>query len=113
MVGEPKFYGDTTPQVMELAREVCERDPEFVAKLAVYARRTLMLRSVSHMLACIVASSDAAQGTGLTRKCARGVVRRGAEATTRRRCSPHGVSLRATTRCSQTASGRACATPWR
>ena len=81
MVGEPKFYGDTTPQVMELAREVCERDPEFVAKLAVYARRTLMLRSVSHMLACIVASSDAAQGTGLTRKCARGVVRRGDDAT--------------------------------
>ena len=81
MVGEPKFYGDTTPQVMELAREVCERDPEFVAKLAVYARRTLMLRSVSHMLACIVASSDAAQGTGLTRKCARGVVRRGDDVT--------------------------------
>ncbi len=81
MVGEPAFYGNTTDGTLQLATSVAERDPAFVAKLAVYARNTLMMRSVSHMLVCVVAASRAAQGTGLVRACARGVVRRGDDVT--------------------------------
>ena len=81
MVSEPKFYGDTTDATFQLARRIVERDLAFVAKLAVYARNTLMMRSVSHLLLCVVVASAAAQGTGLVRACARGVVRRGDDVT--------------------------------
>lgn len=81
MVNEPKFYGDTTDTVFQLASRIAEREPDFVSKLAVYARNVLMMRSVSHMLVCVVAASDAAQGTGLVRSAARGVVRRGDDVT--------------------------------
>lgn len=81
MVGERKFYGDTTDATFELATKLAEKDPTFVAKLAVYARNTLMMRSVSHMLASVVAASDAAQGTGIVRAMTRALVRRGDDVT--------------------------------
>ncbi len=81
MVGEPKFYGDTTDATFELATKLAEEDPAFVAKLAVYARNALMMRSVSHMLASVVAASDAAQGTGIVRAMTRALVRRGDDVT--------------------------------
>lgn len=79
-VAEPKFYGDTTPEIVLVARRVAETDPTFIAKLAVYARRELMMRSVSQLLVCVLADTEAAKGTGLVRAAARGIIRRGDDA---------------------------------
>ena len=51
MFGENKFYGDNTSDLIETARKVMLMDGRFVANLAVYARREMHLRSVSHALA--------------------------------------------------------------
>ena len=77
LVGEPKFYGDTESELEVCAAAVAATDPAFVARLAIYTRRVLMLRSVSQLLVCILAESPAARGTGLIRAAARGIVRRG------------------------------------
>lgn len=53
MFGEPKYYGDNTSELVELAENL--NDKEFVSKLAVYARKEAHLRSVSHALTAIVA----------------------------------------------------------
>ena len=55
MFGEPKFYGDNSSELVKLAEEICQYDPEFVSRLAVYARNVFNMRSVSHVLTCIVA----------------------------------------------------------
>ena len=81
LVAEPKVYGDTTDELVELAREIACTEPGFVARLAVYARRVLNLRAVSHLLVVTLADSHGAQGTGLVRAAARGVVRRGDDVT--------------------------------
>ena len=55
MLGEPKYYGDNTDELIKTAKDVCKTDGEFVAKLAVWARTKGNLRSVSHALAAVVA----------------------------------------------------------
>jgi hypothetical protein len=56
MLGEPKFYGDNTSAMINLAESLCKSgDGEFVAKLAVWARTDGNLRSVSHALISVVA----------------------------------------------------------
>ena len=55
MFGEPKFYGSTDNDIFVLATVICGKDPAFVAKLACYARNVANMRSVSHVLACIIA----------------------------------------------------------
>ena len=56
MLGEPKFYGDNTDELIKLAEELCKSgEGEFVAKLAVWARTKGNLRSVSHALVSVVA----------------------------------------------------------
>lgn len=55
MFGEPKFYGSTDSDIFVLATVLCGEDPLFVAKLACYARNVANMRSVSHVLACIIA----------------------------------------------------------
>lgn len=52
---ESKFYGDNSGELVELAEKVASRDPHFVANLAVYARKEMHLRSVSHVLASVIA----------------------------------------------------------
>jgi hypothetical protein len=52
---EPKFYGDNP--ILETANKVIEADPQFAAKLAVYARRVFHMRSVSHALSAALAHS--------------------------------------------------------
>lgn len=56
--GEPKFYGDNTPELIELATKLAHSAPEFVANLARYARKEMHLRSVSHALAALVAHEE-------------------------------------------------------
>ena len=53
LIGEPKFYGDNTKKLIELAKKV---NPEYLAQLAIFARKEFHLRSVSHLLAAIVAN---------------------------------------------------------
>ena len=55
MFGEQKFYGSTDSDIFVLATVLCGEDPAFVAKLACYARNVANMRSVSHVLACIIA----------------------------------------------------------
>lgn len=55
MFGEPKFYGSTDGDIFVLATVIAEEDPEFLCKLACYARNVFNMRSVSHVLACIIA----------------------------------------------------------
>ena len=55
MFGEPKFYGSTDSDIFVLATVICGEEPSFVAKLACYARNVANMRSVSHVLACIIA----------------------------------------------------------
>ena len=55
MFGEPKFYGSTDEDIFVLATVICGEEPSFVAKLACYVRNVANMRSVSHVLACIIA----------------------------------------------------------
>lgn len=58
MLGEPKYYGDNTNEIIRLAESLCASgDGEFVAKLAVWARTKGNLRSISHALIAVVAHS--------------------------------------------------------
>ena len=58
---EKKFYGDNSKELAELAESIAQTDPRFVANLAVYARKEMHLRSVSHVLTCIVAHTVASK----------------------------------------------------
>ncbi len=55
MFGEPKFYGSTDNDVVRMATNCAKADPEFLCKLACYARNVGNMRSVSHVLACVIA----------------------------------------------------------
>jgi hypothetical protein len=65
MLGEPKYYGSTDSEIFKLATECAASNPEFLSKLACYARNVANLRSVSHLLTCIVAH-DANKYTRVT-----------------------------------------------
>ena len=55
MFGEPKYYGNNDNELVHLATNCAKDDPDFLARLACYARNEANLRSVSHVLACIIA----------------------------------------------------------
>lgn len=48
--GEPAYYGDCTPDMINEANEVGKKNPEFLAKLAVFARETMFLRTTPTVL---------------------------------------------------------------
>ena len=59
LFAEDKFYGDTSVQLLELATNLCRQgEGAYVAKLAVWARTQGNLRTVSHVLAAVVACND-------------------------------------------------------
>ncbi|MBR3973513.1 MAG: TROVE domain-containing protein [Oscillospiraceae bacterium] len=72
MFGEEKYYGSTDNDIVTQAESLCATEPAFVSKLACYARRVFNLRSVSHVLTCVVARHAAE----FTRQTVRGIVRR-------------------------------------
>ena len=72
MLGEPKFYGSTDSDIFILGSKAAREDPEFLYRLARYARNEANLRSVSHVLCCIIARD----GRKYTRPAVRDVVRR-------------------------------------
>lgn len=54
---ESKFYGDNSKKIIENATNlIMNGDAKFVANLARYTRKEMHLRSVSHVLTCIIAN---------------------------------------------------------
>ena len=72
--GEPKYYGDTSGELMETACRILDEDPKFVSNLAVYARKEMHLRSVSHALTALLAKHE--KGKSYVKKTAAGVIER-------------------------------------
>ena len=58
LMNEPKYYGDTTSELIETAKAVLSKDPEFVLQLAAYCRKDLYLRSTPIALLVEAANSD-------------------------------------------------------
>lgn len=51
-----KFYGNNSDELVSLATKLIQNDKaDYVSKLAIYARREMHLRSVSHVLCCLLA----------------------------------------------------------
>lgn len=55
---ESKFYGDNSNELVQLAEKLAVTNPKFISNLARYARKEMHLRSVSHVLTCIVAHTN-------------------------------------------------------
>jgi hypothetical protein len=71
---EPKYYGDTSEDLIETARRVVKKDPEFVAKLAAFARSEFHLRTISQVLLAELAKS--AKGSAFVRQATHKVIER-------------------------------------
>lgn len=76
---EEKFYGDNSTEMQETIKAVIAKDPQFVANLAVFARREFNMRSVSHVLVAYLAHEVA--GKPLTRRVVKAVALRGDDVT--------------------------------
>ena len=76
---ESKFYGDNSKEMKQLIPSVIKQDPEFVSKLAVFARREFNMRSVSHVLTGFLANVP--EGKPYIRQTVEGVTLRGDDAT--------------------------------
>lgn len=76
---ETKFYGDNSEDMRETIVKVITNDPEFVAKLAVFARREFNMRSVSHVLAAYLCHEAA--GKPYARRVVDAICLRGDDAT--------------------------------
>lgn len=71
---EPKSHNDTSEDLVKAARELIKTEPDFVAKLAVYARKEFHMRTISQVLAAEVA--HATKNNKIVRKMVRGVIER-------------------------------------
>jgi hypothetical protein len=78
-MAEDSFYEAKDARLQRIRELVGKCSPEFTAKLAVYARTTMNLRSVPMVLA--VELSKVAAGTDVVSRCVNGVVRRADEIT--------------------------------
>ena len=78
-VNEPKYYGDNTPELVTLAKELAATDGLFVAQLAVYARTVMNMRSSSHLLLATLAHE--VKGEQYVRRAVRAAVVRGDDVT--------------------------------
>lgn len=76
---EQKFYGDNSEEMKETIKAVIAKEPQFVANLAVFARREFNMRSVAHVLTAFLAHE--AEGKPFTRKVVKAVALRGDDVT--------------------------------
>lgn len=76
---EHKFYGDNSADMEKTVRRVIETDPDFVSRLAVFARREFNMRSVAQVLAAYLANEP--KGKPYARRTIRGIVLRGDDVT--------------------------------
>lgn len=76
---EKKFYGDNSKEMQETIKKVIAEDPQFVANLAVFARREFNMRSVAHVLIGHLAHE--VEGKPYTRAAVKAVSLRGDDVT--------------------------------
>jgi hypothetical protein len=76
---EEQFYGKNTEDMTQTIKRVITDDPQFVSKLAVYARREFNMRSVSHVLTAYLAHEP--EGKQYVRRTVKGVSLRGDDVT--------------------------------
>lgn len=76
---EKKFYGDNTEDMKATIKRVIAKEPQFVANLAVFARREFNMRSVAHVLTAYIAHEP--EGKPFARKVINAVCLRGDDAT--------------------------------
>lgn len=76
---EKKFYGDNSAEMQETIKRVIDTEPEFVAKLAVFARREFNMRSVAHVLVAYLAHE--VKGKPYAKAAIKAVCLRGDDAT--------------------------------
>lgn len=76
---EKKFYGDNSAEMKETIKTVINKDPRFVANLAVFARKEFNMRSVSHVLTAHLAHEVA--GKPYVREVVKAVSLRGDDVT--------------------------------
>lgn len=76
---EEQFYGKNTEDMTQTIKRVIADDPQFVSRLAVYARRVFNMRSVSHVLTAYLAHEP--EGKQYVRETVRGVSLRGDDVT--------------------------------
>lgn len=78
-INEKKFYSDNTAEMQETIKNVIATDPQFVANLAVFARREFNMRSVSHVLTAYLAHE--VNGKPYVRNVVKAVTLRGDDVT--------------------------------
>ena len=76
---ESKFYGDNSKEMQVTIKNVIKQDPQFVANLAVFARREFNMRSVAHVLTAYLAHE--VEGKPYVRKTVKAVSLRGDDVT--------------------------------
>lgn len=76
---EAKFYSKDDSSMIATLQRVIKTDPEFVSKLAVYARREFNMRSVAHVLTGYLAHE--VEGKPYVKDTIRGICLRGDDAT--------------------------------
>lgn len=76
---EKKFYGDNSEELVSTLKDVIRTNPEFVSKLAIFARHEFNMRSVSHVLAGYLANIP--EGKPYVRQTVKNIVLRGDDAT--------------------------------
>ena len=76
---ENKFYGDNSAEMQETIKRVIDVNPEFVAKLSVFARREFNMRSVAHVLVAYL--SHELKGKAYAKAAIKAVCLRGDDAT--------------------------------
>ena len=77
LFGEQKYYGSTDIGLVRLATRCAVTDPDFLLRLAAYARNEANLRTVSHVLTSVIAR----EAPKYTRAAVRNVVVRGDDIT--------------------------------
>ena len=78
-INEQKFYGDNTKEMQKTISAVIKKDPQFVANLAVFARKEFNMRSVAHVLTAYLAHE--VEGKPYARKVVKAVSLRGDDVT--------------------------------
>ena len=76
---EEKFYGDNSDEITDTLIKVINSDPEFVSKLAVFARREFNMRSIAHVITAYLAHEPA--GKPFVRDTVKGIALRGDDLT--------------------------------
>ena len=76
---ESKFYGDNSEELEETLKKVIKVNPDFVSRLAIFARREFNMRSVSHVLAGYLAHE--VEGKPFVKETVKNIVLRGDDAT--------------------------------